>query len=529
MSKSKWTIVISLLLLIIVLTQGLPSATAAGETYSLTATPGRVIEGYSPGIHIVLVVSNAQTGPYSFTWTVTNPAGTTNSIPMSTVSTGGTWNETAVYPSSFTGTSLNLVGNYSINVAETVPSVITSVRTASFQVGLTDSPTYQRTSNVMITGTGYVAGDNVTIQVTRGASPASGFPTWKAAPGGVLSFAWQTLPNTPLGTYNVTLSGKNTVAKNPPDSQLFIMFPTNTTTNSLLTGMGTVSRTQTIELKFNATYLDGSPATTGTAQVIVTEPNTATSHILTANYESAQASFTCYYATSLNSPTGLWSASLNTNAFDDGYGNGGPASPVPTAFAVQAAILSISDRSFNQTYSSGNIISIVSKVLTPSGANFTQGTVTATISLGGQSVAGPIRLSFDQARGDWTGSYKVGNSDPGGIWSIVIIAQDAYGNGGQTSASFNVSTLSSQGPLQSFLSTWLWLIAILAIIGAGFAILIFRRRSVSHQEVKLDLQAIHRKAEEVKSDDFLQSIQAQLKRRTDMMEAERKADREKHD
>lgn len=526
MSKTEWTVVIILILLIPVLTQGLRPVRAAGETYSLTATPGRVVEAYPAGIHIVLTVSNTQTGPYSFTWTVTNPAGTTNSIPMNTLSTGGSWNETGDYPSSFNGTSLDLVGTYSINIAEVTPSVITSVKSASFQVGLTNSPTYQRTSIVAITGTGYVAGENVTIQVLRGTTPASGFPTWRNAAGGALSFSWQTAPNTPLGTYNVTLSGKTTPTKTPPDSQLFTVYATNATINTVSAKQGTVSRTQETELKFNATYLTGLPATTGSAQVILTEPNSATSHILTAVYDSTESSFTCYYNTTLSSPTGLWSASLGPNAFNDGYGNLGPAGSVSTTFAVQPAILSVSDQSFNQSYTFGSIISIISRVQGPSGAIFTQGTVTATISLGGRIVAGPIQLSFDQTRGDWTGSYKVANSDPAGTWSTVVTAQDAYGNSGQTSASFNVST---QGPVQSFISTWLWLIAILAVIGTGFAILILRRNKATHQEVKLDLHAIHRKAEEVKSDDFLQSIQAQLKRRTDMMAAEKKAREEKHD
>ena len=526
MSKTKWTVVTVLILLIPVLTQGLSPVRAAGETYSLAATPSRVVEGYPAGIRLVLTVSNSQTGLYAFTWAVTNPAGTVSSITMNTLSMGGSWNETGGYPSSFSGTSLNLVGTYSINIAEVTPSVITSVASASFQVGLTNNPTYQRTSIVAITGAGYIAGDNVTIQILRGSTPATGFPTWRIATGGVFSFLWQTAPNTPLGTYNVTLSGQSTATKTPPDSQLFTIYATNATINTLSTKQGTVSRTQETELKFNATYLTGLPATTGSAQVILTEPNSATSHILTAVYDSTASSFTCYYNTTLSSPTGLWSASLSPNSFDDGYGNVGPAVSVSTTFAVQPAILSVSDRSFNQSYTSGNIISIISRVQDPSGATFTQGTVTATISLGGRIVAGPIQLSFDQTRGDWTGSYKVANSDPAGTWSTVVTAQDSYGNSGQTSASFNVST---QGPVQSFISTWLWLIAILAVIGTGFAILILRKNKTTHQEVKLDLQAIHRKADEVKSDDFLQSIQAQLKRRTDMMAAEKKTREEKHD
>jgi len=52
-----------------------------------------------------------------------------------------------------------------------------------------------------------------------------------------------------------------------------------------------------------------------------------------------------------------------------------------------------------------------------------------------------------------------------------------------------------------------------------------RFRGVSHREVKLDVQAIKHQADQVKGDDFLQSIQAQLRRRAEKIAAEK----EKHD
>ncbi len=514
--------------------QAIRTGHAAGETYTLTATPSRVIEGYAPGVHLVLTVTNSQPGPYVFTWTVTDPSGTTRSTTANTASLGGTWSETGNYPSNFTGSTLNLVGTYSINIAEVAPSALSGVASATFQVGLTDKTTYLRNEVVQMTATGYLSQDNVTIDAVLGGTNAPGFPTWtQATTAGVASFTWQSHPNTPLGNYTLSLSGKTTPTKNPNDTQHFLMYPTNTTTLSLWVGMGTVSRSNTLELRFNTSYINGGKVTTGSAQVQLTEPGGATSHFITATYNSTTQSFTGLYPTTLASSTGLWLATLNAKSFDDGNGNIGPPTNVGSAFSVQTATLTVVNQAFNRTYPARTIVPIIATVITPGGTNFTQGTVSALITSNGRTVAGPIGLAYDQTRGKWIGSYTVGSSDPSGTWIVTVSAQDSYGNSGSTVSSFTVPAGSLPQTLSSFITTWLWLLAILAVVGVGFAMLILRRKGVSHREVKLDLQAIHKKAEEVKSDDFLQSIKAQLKRRTDMMAAEKEATErramEKHD
>lgn len=530
--KLRWTVILCTIVLSIFLFQNVRRADGA-EQFALTASPGRAVEGYQGGIRLVLNVSNAQVGPYTFTWTVTDPSGGSHSTNMNTVSTGGSWSQIESYPSSsFSGSSLNLTGTYSVNVGEVTPSVVASVRTTTFQIGLTDSSTYKRNSIVQMTAAGYVSGDNVTINLVRGITNVPGFPTWTSATSlGVVSYNWQTIPSTPLGTLNISFVGKNTLAKNPPDRQLFVMDPTNTTTSLLVVGSGTVIRSQTLNLAFNATYLNGQPVATGSGILQLTEPDLLTTHFVTATYNSTDHAFTAFYTTGLGSSTGLWTATLNANGFDDSYGNGGPVLPVSATFSVQTATLTISSDSFGSTYRDGAVIDIRSRVLTPAGSNLTRATVTATITSGGRTVTGPFSLAFDQVQQRWIGSYSVAPTDPSGSWVLTLSATDAFGNSGQSVSSFNVLTPSSGGQNltgQLFgIPTWLWLVSILGIVGLGFAILIFKHRNVSHREVKLDLQAIHTKAEEVKNDDFLQSIKAQLKRRTDMMAAEKKAAEEK--
>jgi uncharacterized protein with PIN domain len=57
------------------------------------------------------------------------------------------------------------------------------------------------------------------------------------------------------------------------------------------------------------------------------------------------------------------------------------------------------------------------------------------------------------------------------------------------------------------------LVIVLLVAGLGFTILITRKRGLTRREVKLDIQAIKSQADKVKGDDFLQSIQEQLKRK----------------
>ncbi len=203
----------------------------------------------------------------------------------------------------------------------------------------------------------------------------------------------------------------------------------------------------------------------------------------------------------------------------------GPSVPSSPTLTFNQLSLTVSAASYNATYSSGNIVPIYAKITTPAAASFTQGTVTATITSFGQKIAGPLRLVYDPSRGEWSGSYKVNATDPSGTWLISITASDGYGNTGQNSASLSVNTSGAPNPTQSFLSSWTFWLLVLALIVIGFGILIFRTRSVSHREVRLDVQAIKHQADQVKSDDFLQSIQAQLKRRTERIAAEK----EKHD
>ncbi len=427
----------------------------------------------------------------------------------------------------YPATSTKLVGLYNISVTVTPLAGTPTATSGHFQVGLTDKAIYQRTSTVSIRATGYQPLDNVTVNLTQGPNPVPTFPTIKKADtSGTVSLTWQTSVATLLGIYSLTMSGMTTPPKTPQDSQPFTVTPTNVTINRLWLNKSSLERSQGLEFRFNATYLDGSLATSGTATIRTTEPNGITTHTVTAFYDPTLQTFRAYYSTTLGSATGAWTGTIDINTFDDGLSNGGPLSPVVTQFNVQPASLAVTEVTYNVTYSPGTTVPIDASILTPGGTSFTQGTVNATIVSFGQKIAGPLGLTYNVSTAEWSGSYKVNASDPTGTWVVTVTASDGYGNNGQSSASLFVTGQSGKNSTQpSFFLTWTFWLLVLALMAAGFGMLILRSGKASHQEVKLDVQAIKRQADQVKGDDFLQSIQAQLKRRADRIAAEK----EKHD
>ena len=501
-----------------------PANGAGGLNLVLSTLPSRIQEGASGGIRFVLNVTNASTFTvYTINWNVTDPSGATTTSSNTTTSTGPAWSVFTKYPGAFGGTT-NLVGVYKVSVGAAPPLMSAVVTTGQFQVGLTDNVSYQRTAPVSIRASGYLTLENVTINLHQGSVSVPGFPTTKKTDtNGLISLSWPTIIGTPLGNYSLTISG-STFAKTPPDSQTFIVYPTNVTISGLWLNKSSIQRSQTLEFRFNATYLNGSPSYSGSAPIRITEPN-GTNHTITAAYNSSLQTFRAFYITTLSSTAGVWIGTINVNNFDDGLNNGGPLNPVFTNFNVQPASLTVSAISYNATYSSGMILPIYARISTPSATGFTQGTVTATITSFGQKIAGPLSLVYDPSRSEWSGSYKVNATDPSGTWLVTIAASDAYGNSGQNSASLSVNTSGALNPAQSFFYTWTFWLLVLALFVIGFGILILRTRGVSHREVRLDVQAIKHQADQVKSDDFLQSIQAQLKRRAERNAAEK----EKHD
>ena len=489
---------------------------AVGETYTLTSTPARTQESASSGVALDVQVTNAMFStlgiPYVFSWSVRDPSGASQSATNNVLSTTSSWSFSTNYPSSFGGANLNLPGVYAINVSETTPASKPGAVLGSFRVGITDSPTYQRTYPVLIQGGGYFPSDIVNVTVIRSRDSVTVFKSsGPTNTNGLLVDSWQTLPSTSTGTYTITLTGRSTPPKSIPDTQQFVVYPTNISTVGFLTDKLAPERSETQIFKFNATYLVGSPFNQGSPFIRLTEPDGTTTHLVQMSYNITLGSFTGSFSVPLTGGSGVWNATIQPLSLADAYGNSGPLLPISLTFNVLPATLSVILSSSNQVFGVGDTFGIQASIITPGGTIFAQGTVQAMMTLAGRNVGSPVSLTFDPTRGQWIGSYKVAASDPSGAWLVAVSASDSYGNIGRSSVTETISALGPEGSLTSQL--WSYVVIVLLIVAFGFIMLITRRSGSTRREVKLDPQAIKSQADKLKNDSFLQSIHAQLQRK----------------
>ena len=490
---------------------------AANETYSLTTSPSRLQESNAARVLLILNVSNSNTVlNYAFTWSVRDPSGVlhTSGNNQTGNSHAASFILSAAYPVKFNGgPTLAYVGSYSVWVNQTQPPVIgsTGVANSQFQVGLTDALSYPRVSSVFVQAVGYAPSGIVTIKVSGSAGMVSGFPLNKTADSsGVLSYAWNPIPaSLPVGDYTLTLS--SVPAKIVPDIQTITITPTNVTISSIIISKAVLATSLTEDFRFTAFYPNLAQVRTGTVNLRLLEGDGVTTHYTSMSYSSTLGVFHGTYQIPLSSEVGPWVATVDTNSFDDGYGNKGPNQSVIRAFTVTPAVLTISASTNYGNYTVGGIVVVYASVVTPGGYNFTSGTVTATTYHGSTPIGSPLQLFYDQSRGKWVGSYTVNATDPSGIWQIQVNATDGYGNAGQgsTSTLIIVPTQPQQTPTSSYLFVVVIALLVgLSILGAWIA---FGRRRVMRRVLKVDLEAVHAEAKKVENQEFFKKVQEQLR------------------
>jgi len=488
---------------------------AVGETYALTTSATRIQETSTVRVLLILNVTNASTlTNYAFTWHVKDPSGSVSQASnQSGTSHGSSFVESVAYPGKFL-TSINFVGSYMAWVNQTQPLLVgsTGVGTpVTFQAGLTDRLSYQRTLPVAILASGYKPSTNVTITISGQSGLAPNFPTNKLTDSnGDLSYVWSSIPaSIPVGNWTVSLSGNP--IKSPLDVQSFTILPANVTISALTLSRSLLQASQTEDFRFSATYPNGGLVKTGGVSVLLLEVDGSTSHYVTMTYSTNLNVFHGTYQISLSSQFGPWVATIEVNTFDDGHGNRGPVSGVFKPFTVSPAVLAVAVVTAYSNYTSGDVVAIYASVVTPGGDNFTSGTVTATTYYSTRQIGSALQLFYDQSRGKWVGSYTVNSTSPAGIWQIQVNATDTYGNMGQGSTSTLVTVPGA--PQQSSTFNYLLVVAI-ALLG-GLAVLvswiIFGRRRVLRRVLKVDLEAIHAEAKKVENQDFFKKVQEQLK------------------
>jgi hypothetical protein len=490
---------------------------ALNETYSLTTSPGRLQESNTARVLLILNVSNANTVTnYAFTWSIRDPSGVVHTANNATNAPhAATFVESVAYPSKFSAVAtLAHTGVYAVWVNQTQPPIVgsTGVATSQFQVGLTDSLSYQRTPPVSVKAVGYQPNLNVTIKISGPSGLAPGFPLNKTADStGLFSYVWPSIPaSLPVGNYTVTLAGNP--VKSPPDSQSFLILPANVTITQLVISRTLLQTSLTEDFRFSALYPNGVLVKTGSVSLRLVEADGLTSHYVAMVYSSTLAAFHGTFQIPLSSEVGPWVATVEVNSFDDGYGNKGPVSSVLKPFTVAPAVLTVSVITASNNYTVGGIVAIYASVVTPGGYNFTSGNVTATTYYSARLVGSPLQLFYDQSRGKWVGSYTVNSTDPAGIWQIQINASDIYGNMGQGSTSTLV-IVPATPPQQS--STFNYLLVSALVLFGALAIIVtwifYGRKRVLRKVLKVDIEAIHAEAKKVENQDFFKKVQEQLR------------------
>jgi PKD repeat protein len=357
------------------------------------------------------------------------------------------------YPSTTLPGPTNLVNQYTASVDQIKPVAKTNVAQTHFFIILTDSFQYVRTQTVGIHAIGYSASDSVNVTIRPSTSSTLVFSqTMFATLGGVVDTSWRIPSDATLGSYLVSVTGKITV-KNPPDVTGFSTGAAPMTISALTSLKSTYQRTETMQFSFQATYPDGSLASTGTSLVTLARPD-GVNVTLGTTYDTATQSFVAKYKTSVINQTGSWTATLAPNSYNDGNGNTGPATKLMNNPQLVPAILTAN---VNATayVPIGQQVKFNATFTYPDGTTLQTGSGTVTGSLiysGTPTVTDTFSGVFDSGLKHWFGSYTPKTSDPGGLWSLVISGSDTSSPSNSGTGTKAV-TLQDRPPVASFTST----------------------------------------------------------------------------
>ena len=345
------------------------------------------------------------------------------------------------------------MNQYTAWVDQIKPVAKANVAQTHFVIILTDSFEYERTQTVGIHAIGYSPFESVNVTVRPQTSSTPVFSqTMLATSGGVVATSWKIPNDALLGSYLVSVTGTITV-KNPPDLSGFSVKVAAMTISALTSLKSTYQRTETMSFSFQATYPDGSLASTGSSIVTLARPD-GVNVTLATTYDSATQSFAANYNTSVTNQTGVWTATLAPNVYNDANGNTGPAAKLITTPQLMSAVL---NANVNATayVPIGQHVKFNATLSYPDGTALQSGTGTVTASLiysGTPAVTETFSGVYDSGLKFWFGSYTPLASDPGGLWSLVVSGSDSSSppNGGSGTKAV---TLQDRPPLASFTST----------------------------------------------------------------------------
>ena len=153
--------------------------------------------------------------------------------------------------------------------------------------------------------------------------------------------SWVVPWNALLGTgYNFTIRANEVIDKfgnkgpsSAVSSNMFRVVKVIPTVPNIYTDKPTYVRGSMITIYFAATYLDGSPVTTGSASITLIRPDLTTVS-LTATYSTTQARFQVNWWLPDYEQTGGWTVKLAAHGLSDGAANTGPIADRKREFEV---------------------------------------------------------------------------------------------------------------------------------------------------------------------------------------------------
>ncbi len=452
-NATRYALLFIVAILVPVLSNTLLPRVFAANPYSLyPAYPGYAQEGGT--MPLGFSVNPANVTFYQFRFFVQDPSTAIHqSILVNVTNTQSSIFVAIQYPSTTLPGSTNLVNQYTAWVDQIKPVAKANVAQTHFVIILTDSFEYERTQTVGIHAIGYSPFESVNVTVRPQTSSTPVFSqTMLATSGGVVATSWKIPNDALLGSYLVSVTGTITV-KNPPDLSGFSVKVAAMTISALTSLKSTYQRTETMSFSFQATYPDGSLASTGSSIVTLARPD-GVNVTLATTYDSATQSFAANYNTSVTNQTGVWTATLAPNVYNDGNGNTGPAAKLITTPQLMSAVL---NANVNATayVPIGQHVKFNATLSYPDGTALQSGTGTVTASLiysGTPAVTETFSGVYDSGLKFWFGSYTPLASDPGGLWSLVVSGSDSSSppNGGSGTKAV---TLQDRPPLASFTST----------------------------------------------------------------------------
>ena len=485
----------------------------ADVPYSLNPVPAFTQEGKT--VSLVLTVNNAFGGtPYEFRFSVTDPAGRTVQSPLQNYTTlpgQSSFSILVGYPSTTFSGSNSLAGKYATWVDQILPVAMPKVATSSFVLSITDNLAYERTQTVGMQASRYNASESVSVTIrTQTTSTLVFSQTVLATPSGLVLTSWKIPRNATIDNYVLTLTGTTTF-KSPADVQPFSVRVATFSIASIASAKSAYQRTETMNFSFQPLYPDGTIASTGVALLTLERPDRVNA-TLTATNDNSSQTFRASFKTSADNQTGTWKAILGPHAYSDAYGNISPSNTITNSPQLTPATLTVTVTA-NTNFAVGQLAKLNASITYPDGTMLQSGSVVVYLLFSGTpTVNDTVPVVFDTGLMIWIGTYTPRQTDPGGLWSLVVKAADnanPSNNGSATRAVTLQNNTMSPGGSASFPLYYFGIIAAL-IAGLLAAVLVLKRRKVTHARLKIDLEAVRSEAGQIENQEFFKSVRDQV-------------------